>query len=108
MTSGLPPWPRSAFLCRRTTCSAATTSGEVSPVRASGRERYPAFSASRDSPSLLRSDLHELERHPIALADGSVFRVVLVTESVGRRQCPDALGMVLGVFLVRIDFRLAR
>src|ERR1019366_10828979 len=50
-----------------------------------------------------RSRLHELERQPVALADGLVLGVVHVAQLVGRRQRPDALGIVLGVFRVRVD-----
>src|SRR6266545_6231280 len=62
----------------------------------------------REWGSLLRCDLHELERHAIALADGRVLRAVVVTESVGWRERPDAFRIILGVFLVRIHFGLAR
>src|SRR5688572_24247965 len=51
------------------------------------------------------STLDELERKAVALADRLVLRAVLVLQAVGWRQRPHALGMVLGVLRVGVDFR---
>jgi hypothetical protein len=44
----------------------------------------------------------------IALADGGVFLFVGVALGKVGRQRPDALGVILGVFRVGVDFALAR
>src|ERR1700733_12400581 len=45
----------------------------------------------------------EPERHPIALADRGVLRLVLVALAIVRRQRPHALRIVLRVLRVRVD-----
>src|SRR3984957_14759481 len=51
--------------------------------------------------------LHELERHPVALADGEVLRPVLIAELQAGRQRPHACRVVLRILGVRVDLGLA-
>src|SRR5688572_8620465 len=75
-------------------------------------EAMPA-PASNAIPTVLASirassTLDELERKAVALAYRLVLRAILVLQPVGRRQRPDALGMVLRVLRVGVDFRSRR
>mmetsp|Transcript_61164 Transcript_61164/g.144495 ORF Transcript_61164/g.144495 Transcript_61164/m.144495 type:complete len:309 (-) Transcript_61164:4595-5521(-) len=54
------------------------------------------------------SGLDELQGHAVALADGLVLGAVLVLERIGRRQCPDAFGVVSAVLGVGIDLAAPR
>src|SRR5690606_34688833 len=59
------------------------------------RSQTPAPSPSR---------LHEPQRHPIALADRLVLRIVRVVVVVARWQRPHAVGVVPGVLRIGVGF----
>ncbi len=52
------------------------------------------------------AELHEFQRHAIRFADRQIFGSVNLALAQGRRQCPDALGIILRIFRVGIDFAL--
>src|SRR3954471_25010190 len=59
------------------------------------------------SGSRRRVFLDEAQREAIALADGCVFRAVLVAQAVSGRQGPDSVRIILGVFGVGVYLRFA-
>src|SRR5207342_632156 len=56
---------------------------------------------------LLRSGLHELQRHAIAFADRQVFLAILAAFLERRRQSPDTAGIVFRVVRIGVDLALA-
>src|SRR5262245_60220204 len=65
-----------------------------------------SYGRATTSPSTLLSrgsGFHELQGHPVALSDGQVFRLVLLTRFECRRQVPDAVRVVLRVVGIGVD-----
>src|SRR5258708_1356100 len=91
---------------RRSVAISSARSARWSPMFQAPRPKAGTCSPEGSATVFIASLLsfHELEREAVALAYGGVLRAVLVLQPVGRRQRPDAFGMVLRVLGIGVNF----